>query len=115
MATRRSDTDGEIGLPTPVVEDLLSDATRRTALSLLAEAGEPMPVGTLAAEVVAAQGGDTPDEVDAADREAMREELFTEHIPKLTATGVVTYDSMLGAVELAREGIVEAERTTEFR
>jgi hypothetical protein len=37
----------------------------------------------------------------------MTDELYTEHIPKLTATGVVTYDSMKGAVELAQPGIVE--------
>jgi len=34
-----------------------------------------------------------------------RSELFTEHIPKLMATDVVAYDSMLGAVELRTDDI----------
>ena len=45
----------------------------------------------------------------------MVEELFTEHIPKLTATEVIRYDSMLGAVELVRPELAAESRLTDFR
>ncbi|WP_276272131.1 DUF7344 domain-containing protein [Haloarcula litorea] len=104
MATRGSnDTTG--GLPDAVVSDLLDADERRIALSILADRGA-MVVDDLAAAVVAARDDCAESEVSTADREAMREELYTEHVPKLTATGVVTYDSMTGTVELQRQGIV---------
>ena len=115
MATRRSNSDGGTGLPTPVVEDLLAETNRRIALSILADADEPIVVESLAAEVVATRDGGTPGEVDADERAAMREELYTDHIPKLTATDVVDYDSMVGRVELTRPELVDEDRLTEFR
>jgi hypothetical protein len=104
MATTSSDTGG---LPSGVVDDLLSEEHRRLALSILADRGEPVVVESLATAVLAAREDCPESDVPAEKREAMAEELYTDHIPKLTATGVVTYDSMKGAVELARPGIVE--------
>jgi len=115
MATRRSETDGGIGLPTPVVEDLLADDTRREALSILAAEAEPVVVESLAAELVARRDDCTRADVSRDDRDEMCAELFTEHIPKLTATDVLTYDSMVGTVELTRPGLVDGDRLTEFR
>lgn len=107
MATRSTDTErGE--LPTAVVEDLLSDEHRRTALTVLAERDEPMVVSDLAAATVAARDDCVESAVDTGQREAMREELFREHIPKLTATNVLEYDSMLGTVELVVPEVLEA-------
>jgi hypothetical protein len=115
MATRRSDTDGGTGLPTPVVEDLLAETNRRIALSILADADEPIVVESLAAEVVAKRDGCAPEDVDPDAQAAMREELFTDHIPKLTATDVLEYDSMVGTVELTRPELVDEDRLAEFR
>lgn len=109
MATTSSDTDGRAGLPAAVVEDILADETRRVALRILAERGEPMVVESLAAAVRAAVDDSSVDSVDPDAREATRHELFAEHIPKLTATGVLEYNSMLGTVELKRADIVREQ------
>jgi len=111
MATTSSDTDERAGLPAAVVEDLLADETRRVALTILAERDEPMVVESLATAVRAAIDDTSVDAVSRREREAMREELFTEHIPKLTATDVLEYNSMLGTVELKRPDIVREEAT----
>jgi len=107
MATRSTNTDGQGGLPDAVVEDLLSDESRRIALSVLAERDEPVVVESLATAVVATEEGCSEPDVSTAQREGMREELFTEHIPKLMATDVVAYDSMLGTVELKKPDIIQ--------
>ena len=106
MATRSSNSGEGTGLPAGVVDDLLADESRRIALEILADRAEPVVVERLAAAVVAAREDCPPSEVSRNRRDAMREELFTEHIPKLTATGVVTYDSMVGTVELTRPAVV---------
>jgi len=111
MATQNADTDMRGDLPQAVVEDILSDDDRRRALAILAARDEPMVVEDLAAAVVAAREDCPQSAVTTADREAMTEALFTDHIPKLTATGVVAYDSMLGAVELRRRDIAPQGRT----
>jgi len=107
MATQPSPSDRRIGLPAGVVEELLADETRRLALETLAERGEPMVVESLARAVLAKQHDCLASDVSADACEALREELFTDHIPKLTATGILEYDSMLGTVELRRPTIVE--------
>lgn len=110
MATYDVDTDVGSELPQAVVEDLLSDETRRRALAVLGARDEPVVVEDLAAAVAGAREDRPVSAVSAADRESVAEELFTEHIPKLTATGVVRYDSMLGAVELRRRDVAPQGR-----
>jgi len=107
MATQHPTSDERCGLPAAVIDDLLADETRRIALRILAEHGEPMVVESLARAVVAEQDDCAEAAVSAAAREIVREELFTEHLPKLTATGVVEYDSMLGTVDLRLPAILE--------
>jgi len=96
MATNSTD---EPGLPPDVVADLLSDDRRRRALELLAEAGT-LTLETLARRLAAeaTDGPGEPPEELVAEIEA---ELWDEHVPKLTATDVVEYDSMRAAVSLA--------------
>jgi DNA-binding transcriptional ArsR family regulator len=111
MATTSSNGDRtEQELPEEVVADLLSDDTRRRALSILADRGEPVVVADLAAAVLAAQRDVEPAAVPDTDRDELTEELFTEHLPKLTATDVVTYDSMVGTVEIQRLDAVPTDR-----
>lgn len=110
MATQNADTDVGGDLPSGVVEDLRADETRCLALEILRARDEPVVVEELAAAIVGRREDRQTSAVTAAERDAVVEELFTEHIPKLTATGVIAYDSMLGAVELRRRGIASQGR-----
>ncbi len=101
------------GLPAGVVDDLLGDPRRRTVLSVLADRAEPTTVCDLAAAVAARERED-PDPPAGATA-AVREDLFQEHLPKLTAPGVVVYDSMTGAVELTDRRRVTAWLTERRR
>jgi len=105
MATQNAESDLGGSLPPAVVEELLADETRRRALAIIRARDEPVVVEDLAAAVVAAREGCSVSAVPPAEREQMAQELFSDHIPKLTATGVLAYDSMLGAVELRRPDI----------
>ena len=110
MATTSSggDRTGQ-RLPEEVVDELVSDDTRRRALSILADRDEPVVVADLAAAVLAAERDIEPAAVPDADRDELTEELFTEHLPKLTATDIVAYDSMVGTVEIQRCDAVPAD------
>ena len=92
-------------LPPAVVEDILASERRQLLLSCLTEEG-PMTVDDLATEVCAGEQGVSPDRVAADERHRVREEIYDRHLPKLTATGVVEYDSMRERVELANEDIL---------
>ena len=108
MATR-SATEPTTGndLPDAVVADILAASVCRRALELLAEREEPMIVGDIAAELVAAEKDVRPEAVAPEERRAVRDEFYEQHLPKLTATGVVCYDSMVDTVELRRPDIVD--------
>jgi hypothetical protein len=75
-----------------VIEELLAAPRRRVVLRVLVDRGGPVPVDDLAREL-------TGDAASRAERRAARTEIYQEHLPKLTATGVVAFDSMLGTVE----------------
>lgn len=110
MGAQQTHTESRNGLPSAVVDDLFAADSCRRALSVLARRGEPMVVEDLARAVVAARDGCPPSAVTRADRDAMAMELLTEHIPKLTATRVLRYNSMLGAVELRHPELLAVER-----
>jgi len=95
MATeRRSGAEGSNGsLPPGVIEELLSDPRRRAVLRVLVDRGGPVPVDDLARELA------TGDSISRDSRRRVRNEIYQEHLPELTATGVVAFDSMLGTVE----------------
>jgi DNA-binding transcriptional ArsR family regulator len=92
-------------LPGEIVEDILSSERRRALLSCLVDCGEAMAVEDLAAAVRARERGVAVDVVDAEDRRAVREDIYERHLPKLTATGVVEYDSMHGTVRLSNRRV----------
>ncbi len=100
-------------LPPDVIENLLSSSRRRHLLAALVEAGEPMPLDDLAGEIRARERQSALEAVTAAERRALRRDLLETDLPKLTATGVVGYDSMLATVEIEAPEIarqaVEAE------
>ena len=100
--TDRGETDGsEIGLPPPVVADLLAVERRRILVRILAERAEAVPVVDLAGQILARQEGVPAADVAREKRRRLCERLFQTDLPKLTATEVVTYDSAMGTVELA--------------
>ncbi|MFB6178286.1 MAG: hypothetical protein ABEI77_01020 [Halorientalis sp.] len=101
MATHTTHTgtgtaDQRRRLPETVIEDLLDSSQRRSLLAVLVDRDEPVPVGDLARELV---GTDQRDGDSAVERRRVRTEIYQDHLPKLTATGVVTFDSRLGTVE----------------
>lgn len=98
MATTDSESGGgDDRLPAAVIEDLLSSSRRRALLEWL-HGEESIPVDDLAIRLAARTG--SGERVTASERRAARTEIYQEHLPKLTATGVVTFDSLLGRVEL---------------
>ena len=88
-------------LPEEVVDDLLGSDRRRYALQALSRREAAMTVDDLAAVVCACERETAPEAIDSDERQQVRDEFFQRHLPKLTATNVVRYDSMLGTVELA--------------
>ncbi|WP_246391695.1 DUF7344 domain-containing protein [Halosimplex pelagicum] len=94
---------GDVRLPASAVADLRASGRRRRALERLAERGDAMPVTDLARRVVASERGEPAETVPDDAVEAARSDLFQRHLPKLTATGVVRYDSLVGTVELATD------------
>jgi len=100
------------GLPAAVVEELLATPARRQILARLRAADRPVAVDDLA-ELVAT--GDVTGDASPEKRRQARREIYQTHLPKLTATGTVAFDSMLGTVEFTGCPAVVArlERVTE--
>jgi hypothetical protein len=109
MATERAQETVD-GLPERVVADLLASDRRRRLLGCLEDHGGCLPLTDLAAAVAAREAGVEPGAVDPERHRAVREEVYERHLPKLTATGVVEFDSMRGTVTLRRAGLAEEGR-----
>ena len=92
-----------VELPEHVVDSVLASAARRRLLRRLRDAGEPMPVGDLAAAVAAsATDGVRPDAAGddvPTDRQRARADIYQHHLPRLLETRIVAFDSRLGTVE----------------
>ena len=95
--------EGRSGLPASVVADIRSDDRRRRALARLAETERALPVSDLARQVAATERDEGVDGVPTDAVDTVRQDLFETHLPKLTATEVVDYDSQVGTVELATD------------
>lgn len=103
-----NDRTGRRRVPDQVVVDLVSDDRCRAVLTCLVAADGPVPVEDLARAVVARETGDRQGRDRAAGNEAIdesrvrdvRDSLFQRELPKLTPTGLVSYDSMVGTVAL---------------
>lgn len=88
-------------LPDEVVADILDADRRRIALEILDEHEEPVVIDDLAAAVRARELDTDPESVPTDERREIRDEFFADHLPKLTATEVVSYNSLLGTLTLA--------------
>ena len=62
-----------------------------------------MPVEDLARQVVAREREVAPSSVEREAVRATRDDVFQEQLPRLTPTGLVRYDSLLGTVRLATD------------
>lgn len=94
----------QLDLPAPVQAELLSSRRRCLLLVTLAEV-EEATVDDLAGRISAAEHGIDPGAVDDAERVSICDEIFEVHLPKLTATEIVEYDSLLGKVRLLEPAI----------
>ena len=90
-------------LPDSVVADLRSDDRRQCALARLDDAEGPLPITDLARQLAATEREEAVDDVPTDAVGTVRRDLFETHLPKLTATEVVEYDSQVGTVELATD------------
>ena len=99
----------QLDLPAGVQAELLCSRRRCLLLVTLAETG-PATVDDLAVSIRAAERGIDPEQVDDTERSSVREEIFESHLPKLTATEIVEYDSQLGKVRLVEPAIVSRAR-----
>lgn len=87
-------------IPTEVLEDVLSAPRRRLVVRTLAERDRPVALSDVAAAVCAGERGTSPSTVPVEDCRAVREDIYQHHLPKLTATGLVEFDSMRGTLQL---------------
>jgi len=102
--TTRGRTDVErTRVPDDVVAALLDDERCRQTLSCLAAADEPVAVEDLARDIVARERDVDPDAIGSDTVRQARDELFQDCLPKLTPTGIVSYNSLLGTVSLASD------------
>jgi hypothetical protein len=85
-----------------VVEDILAAPRRRAILESLADAEGGLVMDDLVRRVVDSEGS-----AGGEQHERVRANIYDDHLPKLTATGVVTYDSMRDCIELATPAIVD--------
>lgn len=99
MSSGSEHTDVET-IPDEVLTELLGSRRRCHVLAELGASGGEALVEDLVAAVGADEEGCAPPDVDDRTLGEIREDVFERHIPKLTATGVVEYDSMLDRLRL---------------
>jgi hypothetical protein len=99
QGTERTPDEAPDRVPDEVVADLLAD-DRRRLVAVLAAADEPLAVDDLARAVLARERDVDPGAVGDEAAATLREEVFQRHLPRLTPTGLVSYDSLVGTVAL---------------
>jgi hypothetical protein len=88
-------------VPSDVVDDILAAPRRRALLNCLAANDGELVIDALI-ECVRDRENTT-----TATRQQVRTNLYQDHLPKLTATGIVTYDSMRDGVTLTAPAVLE--------
>lgn len=97
--TRTTDDEAD-RVPDDVLTDLLADEDCRRILAVLAGTEGAIAVCDLARGTLARERDVDPSALDDESVAAVREDLFQSHLPRLTPTGLVQYDSLLGTVAL---------------
>ena len=103
--------EGDQRLPPAVVEDIQSSPRCERFLDALADSGGEMPIRDAARAVCARERGVDADSVPADDCNAVYEDIYERHLPKLTATGIVRFDSLTDSVELRRPDVLPDAET----
>jgi hypothetical protein len=102
-STRTASEEPTDRVPDEVVADLLADDRCRRVLAALVAADAPLAVDDLARGVLAREHGVDPAAIDDEAAATLRDELYQSSLPRLTPTGLVEYDSMLGTVALGND------------
>jgi uncharacterized membrane protein len=74
--------------------DLLSHRRRRTMLEILHDADEPLALADVAREIAAVEYEVSPEMIPDGEIEQIYLSLYHRHLGKLTAHGVVAFDSV---------------------
>ncbi|QLD89390.1 hypothetical protein HWV07_10255 [Natronomonas salina] len=85
--------DSQFAASDPAVADGLSNARRRGTLAVLREAGAPLALADLAADLVDREAGPV---AGAPDYDAIQRQyviLYHTHVPKLVEAGLVEFDA----------------------
>jgi len=100
--SKSSNEDGEQKGTVTLTESeryrLLSEKRRRVALGVLAERTTPVGIDELAAEIVSRES----DSEDSEHVERVATLLHHNHLPKLSDSGIIDYDSSANVVETCR-------------
>lgn len=113
--SRPDRADESVGLPAPVCEDLLASSHRYQLLIVLDERGGSGIVTDLAREICARERDTSPDQLGAEEIAAIEREIYDEHLPKLTATGIASYDSRLDKITLDRPSVLDTRTGRRFQ
>lgn len=87
-------------VPEGVRADLFASEQRCQILRALAAAGGEASVRDLALRTRVRETGRPADRIDPDTVESLRYDIYDRHLPKLAATGVVEYDSVLDKLRL---------------
>lgn len=97
-------------LPDEVLDDVIGSPRRRRLLAAALSSEEPVPVVVLARRVVAAERGVDPAAVDPDEVEAAKAAIYEEHLPKLTALRILSFDSQVAGVTPAENAPAVRDR-----
>lgn len=90
------ETDGP--LPGSVVDEVLESPRRRALLAAVLAADEPVPVVDIARQIAADERDTDPTEIGDEAYQSVKETIYDDDLPKLTALQIVEFDSLLASV-----------------
>jgi hypothetical protein len=85
-------------LPETVVDEVLESPRRRALLTAALAADEPVPVVDIARQIAADERNADPTERGDEAYQSVKETIYDDHLPKLTALQIVEFDSLLASV-----------------
>ncbi|MXR51863.1 hypothetical protein GRX03_09625 [Halovenus sp. WSH3] len=87
-------------VPDGIKTDLLASERRCHILRVLAASGGEASVTDIAVRTRARETSQSADQIPPDAVDSVRYEIYERHLPKLTVTGIVEYDSTLDTVRL---------------
>jgi DNA-binding transcriptional ArsR family regulator len=116
MAVDSSSANGpeRVRLPEAVVDDLLADPRRRVLLRSLHEHDGPVTVTQLAEDIIVNEKSVSFEDISRSECQRVSQDLYERHLPKLTATAVVRYNSRQASIELDDAATQLSDRLRSF-